>query len=180
MNVKIHLETAGAVVAAEGSADFVNGVVEQWSHLLDAASLPQHSASSLGQTEVGAQKVDDASSSQGPEQQYENVFALHNEKLKVIADIPGNSKAEVTRVAAQTLLFGEYLRGNETVTAENIKAVCLDHGSYDSSNFASHLKSLKSKVVMDAKPGGDYTVKLTAPGRKAAKEVVEALERQGS
>ena len=178
MSVKIHLEHAGNVVAAEGEVEFVKDFIDEWKHLLQAtseASKPKSTQEDPPSKHVAASPK----GGQSPDEAYENVFALHNEKLKVIADLPSSSKAEATRVASQALLFGEYLRGNESVSAESIKAVCLDHGCYDSKNFASHLKSLKSKVVMDPKPGGDYSVKLTAPGRKAAQELVRQLNDQG-
>lgn len=178
MSIKIHLEHAGNIVAAEGEADFVKDFINEWKHLLGAtseASKPQHAQENSPSAKHVATGP---KGGQSPDEAYENVFALHNEKLKVIANLPDSSKAETTRIASQVLLYGEYLRGNETVSAESIKAACLDHGCYDSRNFASHLKSLKSKVVMDPKPGGDYLVKLTAPGRKAAQELVSQLNDQ--
>ena len=175
MLVKIHLERAGNVVAAEGEAEFVKDFINEWKHLLEAASQPSIRNHLQGNSPSAKHVVPNIKGDQSPDETYENVFALHNDKLKVIADLPSSSKAETTRVASQALLYGEYLRGNESVSAESIKVVCLDHGCYDPKNFASHLKSLKSKVVMDPKPGGDYSVKLTAPGRKAAQELVSRL-----
>lgn len=178
MSVKIHLEHAGNVVAAEGEAEFVKDFINEWKHLLGAtseASIPKHSQENPPSSKHVSTNI---KGGQSPDEAYENVFALHNDKLKVIADLPSSSKAETTRVASQALLYGEYLRGNESVSAESIKAVCLDHGCYDPKNFASHLKSLKSRIVMDPKPGGDYSVKLTAPGRKAAQELVSQLNDQ--
>ena len=178
MSVKIHLEHAGNVVAAEGEAEFVKDFIDEWRHLLEVTSEASKPEPALENSPSAKHIATSPKDNQSPDEAYENVFALHNEKLKVIADLPSSSKAETTRVAAQALLYGEYLRGNESVSAESIKAVCLDHGCYDSKNFASHLKSLKSKVVMDPKPGGDYSVKLTAPGRKAAQELVSQLNDQ--
>lgn len=175
MSVKIHLECAGNVVAAEGEIKFVKEFVDEWKHLLDATGKASGPNPAQQDSLSAKQAATNPKGGQSPDEAYENVFALHNDKLKVIADLPSSSKAETTRVASQALLYGEYLRGNESVSAESIKAVCLDHGCYDSKNFASHLKSLKSKVVMDPKPGGDYSVKLTAPGRKAAHELVSQL-----
>ena len=178
MSVKIHLEHAGNVVAAEGEAEFVKDFIDEWKHLLEVTSKASKPMPAQENWRSEKHVATSPKGGQSPDEAYENVFALHNEKLKVIADLPSSSKAETTRVASQVLLYGEYLRGNESVSAESIKTVCLDHGCYDSKNFASHLKSLKSKVVMDPKPGGDYSVKLTAPGRKAAQELVSQLNDQ--
>jgi hypothetical protein len=173
MTVKIHLEAHGAVVSAEGEVDFVNGVVERWQHLLTRTEGPVGTASRASSEVVSSEDSNNAAA----DIQYDNVFARHNDRLKIIADIPGTSKAEGTRNAALVLLYGEHLSGAEEVSAERIKEACIDHGCYDNKNFAAHLKSLKPKVVMDPKPGGDYTVKLTAPGRKSAKELVERLNQ---
>lgn len=167
VNAKIHLEANGAVVAAEGSEDFIAGVIDRWSYLLaEQVSTPPS---------VEAKRTRAEKSAESPEHSYDSVFARHNDKLKIIAHMPGNSKAEATRNTALVFLFGEFIAGKDEVSAEQIKAACLDQGCYDNKNFATHLRSLKPKVVMDPKPGGDYTVKLTAPGRKFAKELVEQL-----
>lgn len=173
MAVKVHLEVGGSIVAAEGDVDFVQGVIERWQHLLVAApnSKPSPKTSNANDPVNSRPSI-------APDSEYDNVFAKHNDRLKVIADIPGSSKAEATRNIVLVLLYGEHLSGIEEVSAERIKETCIDHGCYDNKNFAAHLKSLKPKVVMDPKPGGDYTVKLTAPGRKFAKELVERLNQQ--
>lgn len=173
MTVKVHLEIKGAVVSAEGDQAFVEVTIERWKHLLEwemectgpVATQPRELAN------VPNPGAD-------PSWQYDSVFAMHNDRIKIIATIPGSSKAEQTRNVALLLLYGEHLRGADEVTAESIKDACVDQGCYDNKNFASHLKSLKPKVVMDPKPGGDYTVKLTAPGRKSVKEMVERLNNQ--
>lgn len=173
MTVKIHLEVGGSVVAAEGDADFVQSVVERWQHLLVTTNANPTPSRTAQKASVPATHL----STNGPDSEYDNVFAKHNDRLKVIADIPGSSKAEGTRNTTLVLLYGEHLSGTEEVSAERIKEACIDHGCYDNKNFAAHLKSLKPKVVMDPKPGGDYTVKLTAPGRKFAKDLVERLNQ---
>ena len=61
------------------------------------------------------------------------------------------------------------------IPSELIRDACTEHGCFDSANFAQHLKALKEKLVMNTKAGGSFDVKLTAPGRKAAKEFVEGL-----
>jgi hypothetical protein len=76
------------------------------------------------------------------------------------------------------VLFGHYLRGDEQIPSETIRDACADQGCFDQANFAQYLKSLKEKVAMNTKPGGGYDVKLTAPGRKAARELVELLDRE--
>lgn len=158
--------------------EFVREFVDEWKHLLEGGIQVDPAVSVGTSSKSTTDKPDATKKGGGPDELFENVFAKHNEKLKVIADITGGSKAEVTRSATLVLLYGEYLLGNEEVSAESIKAVCVDQGAYDNKNFAANLKTLKPKIVMDPKPGGSYTVKLTAPGRKFAKEFVEGLNQQ--
>ncbi len=167
MQSKGTLQNGMSIVSAEGTEDFGNARIAEWKHLVDAAPVKKTS----NQAESGA-GVEAPQSSESSIAIYENVFDTHDGRLKIIQNMPGGSKAEKTRNTALTLLFGEYLTGNELITAEQLKSSCIDQGCYDPSNFASHLKSLKEKVVLNPKPGGDYTIKLTAPGRRTAKDLV--------
>lgn len=170
MQSKIMLQRGSAIVSAEGTQEFVDATVEKWGHLLELGQPPEPPGENGGADSTKAtQSTSDSTA------KFENVFDVHDGRLKIIQNMPGGSKAEKTRNTALTLLYGEYLSGNETISAEQLKGSCIDQGCYDPSNFASHLKGLKERVVLNPKPGGDYTIKLTAPGRRAAHELVTEL-----
>ncbi len=167
MQSRIMLQRGSVIVSAEGAEDFVNATIEKWGHLLEFGG-----ATEAPGREGRADPKRATQSNTDPAAEYENVFDVHDGRLKIIQSMPGSSKAEKTRNTALTLLYGEFLSGNETISAEQLKGACVDQGCYDPSNFASHLKGLKERVVLNPKPGGDYTIKLTAPGRRAAQELV--------
>lgn len=171
---KISLQVGVVSLSAEGSEAFVREMLAVWNDLVQtspANTKPTATATPQGD-QVGK---DTGTASVTGIVKFGNVFDSVDGRLKIIADIPGKSNAEKTRNIALLLLYGHLLLGTEQVASEAIRQACVDQGCYDSTNFASYLKGLKSRVVMNTKSGGGYDVKLTAPGRKDAKELVEAL-----
>jgi hypothetical protein len=104
---------------------------------------------------------------------YSSVFEVHEGKVKVITNIPGASKKEKTINAAFLCLFGSSLEGLDTVSYDDIRDICKDHGFYDSNNFSKFLKSEKALVISG--PRGKQIVKLTVPGKRRAEELVLQL-----
>jgi hypothetical protein len=177
---KISIQLGAMSLSAEGSEAFVRDAIQLWDRL--SASAPTEH-----RTPAGAHTADDAGGSMitnrapggasSAAAEYENVFDRVDGKLKVIAHVPGSTKADKTRNVALVVLYGHYLNGEEQIPSELIRETCSDQGCFDPTNFAQYLKGLKEKVAMNTKPGGGYDVKLTAPGRKAARELVETLDR---
>lgn len=170
---KIAMQNGPFSMSAEGSEAFVREVLEKWESLAlkpQAASDPATPANS-GIMDPAPPKATGGVSIDS----FENVFDRVDGKLKIIAQMPGSSKADKARATALVCLFGHYLEGSEQIPSEIIRDACTDQGCFDSTNFSKHLKSLDEKVVMNTKSGGSYDVKLTAPGRKAAKELVEEI-----
>lgn len=172
---KVMMQFGSAQLSAEGTDDFINSMFEKWSKMFEGpGALLAKPVAQLHSTEtisIGANAGQNVAG-------YENVFDELEGKLKIIAQMPGNNKADKARSTALVVLFGNLIRGQMTTSADEIREHCLDQGCYDSSNFASHLKGLKDKITMNTKPGGGYDVKLTAPGRKAAQAFVEKLNNE--
>lgn len=174
MMVKIQLANGSSSILAEGDVDYVEKFIKEWKHLVEDE----------GHNETVSQENDKSDSSlvvhgQCPNElsRYENVYAYYGEDFKIIATMPGGSKAEKSRNCTLVLLYGEYLVKNEMVSVEKIRDLCIDQGCYNSTNFSKILKSLDNNIVYNSKQGGDYDVKLTAPGRKAARELVEKINQ---
>jgi hypothetical protein len=171
--VKLAMQFGSASFSAEGSEQFVLDAYHKWSDLSQNAKF---SATVMAEkSALDGQSNGKKTNSEKPETQYENVYDEVDGKLKIIAQMPGGNKADRTRNTALALFFGNFLRGQQTTSADDLRDACQDQGCYDSSNFASHLKGLKDKVAMNTKAGGGYDIKLTAPGRKAAQSFVETL-----
>lgn len=176
MEAKISLQRGSMLLSAEGSESFVRDSVELWDKLLGAGEAetlaPQGNEASASKSgQVTQNQTENSGLSQ-----YDHVFDSVNERLKIIATIPGKSKAEQTRNVALLILYGQHLQGVDHVQSEQIRSACVDQGCYDGTNFAGYLRGLKSSVVMNTKPGGQYDIKLTAPGRKAARELADQLQ----
>jgi hypothetical protein len=175
-NCKVELRVGGSALVAEGPEAFVTSTLENWRSFFEGT---QPLEAAVGSTAATQQTNGTAATANGGgSQKYENVFDYADGKLKIICHVPGNNKAELTRSTALIYLYGRLIGGVEPTPSEEIRQACMDQGCYDPANFAQYLKGLKSRVVMNTKSGGGYDVKLTAPGRKDAKELVEKLNEQ--
>lgn len=175
---KIAIQLGARSLSAEGSEAFVREAIALWDRLEAApADLPGPAAREFSTGDMASAR---SARPKAGTSEFENVFDEVDGRLKLIAHIPGNSKADKTRNVALAILFGHYLRGEEQVPSEVIRDTCADQGCFDQANFAQSLRGLKEKVAMNTKAGGGYDVKLTAPGRKAAKELVETLNQESA
>lgn len=175
---KIAIQNGPLSLSAEGSEALVRDALQFWEKFL-GGSAPSTASTPIKQPDpidIVVQKPSDTAN--GPSK-FENVFDTVDDKLKIIAHVPGKTKAEQSRNVALVVLYGQLLLGVEQVPSDTIRQACVDQGCYDSTNFAQYLKGLKSRVVMNTKTGGGYDVKLTAPGRKDAKELIELLNGEG-
>lgn len=170
-DAKIAMQFGSSQFSAEGNEEFVQKILTQWVSLFEKNPQPPTSVYNGHEGPPTGAK----GNTENPTLRFQNVYDELEGSLKIIANMPGENKASKTRNTALVLMYGRYLLGDQTTSAESIRDACIDQGCYDGSNFASHLKALKEKVAMNTKPGGGYDVKLTAPGRKAAHDFVENL-----
>ena len=173
-NFKVDVRVAERGLTVEGTADFVNATLESWKDFLIDVKNVNSSVSSEASAKYAAPEP--SKQAVNGHTQFDNVFDSADDKLKIIATIPGKNKAELTRNTALVLLYGKLLDGSESIPSELIREACSYQGCYDSNNFAQYVKALKNRVVMNTKQGGGYDIKLTAPGRKEALELVEKLQ----
>ena len=172
---KVTMQFGAAQLSAEGTDQFINNMLDKWTGMLSGSE-----AAALAKPVVTG-SPDGGIASSNPSNSlaaYENVYDELDGKIKVIAHMPGNNKADKTRSTALVVMFGNHMKGQSTTSADEIREHCQDQGCLDSSNFASHLKGLKDKIAMNTKTGGGYDVKLTAPGRKAAQALVEKINNE--
>jgi len=174
---KIAIQLGVTSLSAEGSEAFVREAIVLWDRL-SAATSGATGANLSDEIPPASKEARASGRTSSGTSDFENVFDEVDGKLKLIAHVPGTSKADRTRSVALAVLYGHYLRGEEQIPSEVIRDACADQGCFDQANFAQYLKSLKEKVAMNTKPGGGYDVKLTSPGRRAARELVEGLNRE--
>lgn len=175
---RVEMVLGAGRLLVEGPESFVSATLSEWGPKIAIGSSGLVSDSE--QLPNSHAPEGSAAHKQKALSQYENVFDSADGKLKIIGHVPGGNKAALTRNTALIYLFGRLLEGTESVPSEEIRQACVDQGCYDPTNFAQYLKGLKTAVVMNTKPGGGYDVKLTAPGRKASRELVESLNGEAS
>lgn len=110
---------------------------------------------------------------------YPHTFEEMNGTLRVVADIPGDSKKAMMRSAALIYGYGSYMLGREVVSADEIRQVCQDHGCLDSPNFSKVFDD-KTVFVVEGVKGGKKSVKLSFQGRKQAKQLIDGIEANAS
>lgn len=169
--VEINRQTG--VIRVEGTEDFIWKVLDRLEHLLaneGAAAQAMHENASPAATHKTT-----STSAASPESLYDHVFAEQNDKLRIIAHVDEGNKADTARKLVLIYLFGAELRGKEAADSEEIRALCESHGCYDSSNFSHYMRGLKNRVLTDG-TSRKYTMRLTAPGRREAKQIVEDIQ----
>ena len=72
----------------------------------------------------------------------------------------------------------ENFDNERVVPTQEIRKQCETHGCLDAANFSSILRRIdKSYVVLKGR-GKSQTIKLTAPGKKEAKIIIESLNEE--
>jgi hypothetical protein len=177
---KIRVSLREGLLEIEGSEDFVSKQIENLkevitklpsSHipLVHPHATPPSPATGNGQppADLTAKPTEDAA-------KYENVISVAGGVVKVLKDIPGDSKAEKSANAALLYLFGKNLLTQEQATFSEIRQVCKEHACLDGANFAGSIKDQKEWFIVT---GGrkSEVAQLTKPGKKQAQSVVDSL-----
>ena len=167
-----------------GSQEFVEGQIEKHgdtlSDLLNKLQQVRVGVNSgSSETNIDTPPNDEPTNTgSNVDKPFENVLAFDDENgVSVIVSIPGKNSKEKTVNAGLLYLLGKDLVGETKVPFKEIRQVCTDHGFLDSSNFAQSIKSERSLFVVSGS-GQSQEAKLTVPGKKAARELAEALENQ--
>jgi len=103
---------------------------------------------------------------------YPEVFSEINGKLKIVKDIPGESKKEKMTNIAMLFCFGNELMGNEQISSKDIREICEQHGCLDGPNF-SKIFDDTTIFLSDGVKGGIKQVKLTFNGKKKTEALLK-------
>ena len=98
---------------------------------------------------------------------FENIYTIDNEKVKILKTLPGNDRDKTISIALIILYAKSQLKIEEVEVSE-IRDACKAEGC-NPSNFAKYLKSEKRVLNQNGK------LKLTKPGIIAAHELLETL-----
>jgi hypothetical protein len=167
-----------------GSEDFVSKHLEAFGDvlrtLLQRSEKPMHRgqdmANSLDAPPAAVGSKSDVSSA-GSLDNYQNLFAIADDKIQITKDIPGSSKPEKTINAALLCLFGNSLRGTDELGFDTIRDVCQAHSCLDSPNFARTLKAAKEYLICSGS-SRKQIAKLSHPGKRQAEKMAKELNVQ--
>lgn len=105
---------------------------------------------------------------------YENVFAIQGDIIRIVADIPGNSQAKRMINVILLYLWARLEQGIEVATFQEIREFCKLQGEFDSTNFSKHMDAHKKffLIMGDSKI---RSVRLIRPGIKEAEKLLNEL-----
>jgi hypothetical protein len=164
---RIKLSIAEGTFEIEGPESFVSKQIEAFGDVIkkalsDPAKKPK--------TKDKAEETDPP----GGGGDYSDVFELHEGAVKVLADIPGDNNKSKTVNAGLIAAFARSTEGADTVSFDDVREICKQHSCLDATNFSKYLKGEKKAFVFGGTPK-KQTIKLTVPGKKQAKALVEGL-----
>jgi hypothetical protein len=105
---------------------------------------------------------------------YEDVFAISGDTVRIIADIPGNSQAKRMINVILLYLWVRQRQGQETATFSEIREFCKLQGEFDGANFSKHVESQKKYFLLSS-DSKNKTVRLIRPGVKEAERLLKDL-----
>lgn len=167
----------GSSLEIEGSESFVKEQLERLEPILKQ-SVGGSGRHQGGQGSIATQPPNAPNSKQVADGNalgaYPNLFALADEKIQILKDLPGSNKAQKSVSAALLLALANTLRGQETTSYDAIRGLCTSHACLDSTNFSKTLKAEKELFLIAGTPK-NQTVRLSVPGRKKAEELAASL-----
>lgn len=109
-----------------------------------------------------------------PQNRFENVLAFEDGRVNVLQIPPSSKRSEQAIATALIYLWGKLQLGISDVPFSEIRQVCRSHGCLDESNFAGHLKSAKTELIINGS-GKSQSAKLSVPGQRRALALIEQL-----
>ncbi len=185
--VRVLISLAEGKFEIEGDAAFVERQLDRFDELLKAwtdrrepakNSIPIASPGASAQTENSEQGERLAKKQNSKTlDHYDHLFALADEKIQILKDIPGSTASEKMVAVGLLLAYGNALAGEDTTTFDEIRDTCKAHGCLDATNFSKRLKDQREIFVFGGGPKSQ-TLKLTVPGRKRAEQLADELQAQ--
>jgi hypothetical protein len=180
-NSKFKLTKDGIEIS--GSEEFVESQLQTFKELieksfekiLDGYSMPNALPSPTSKT--GIVPVSEEAEFVEVDQShldYEDVFTISGDTVRIIADIPGKSQAKRMINAVLLYLWVRQRQGQETATFAEIREFCKLQGEFDGPNFSKHVESQK-KYFLVSSDSKNKTVRLIRPGIKEAERLLKEL-----
>ncbi len=103
-----------------------------------------------------------------------NLYAVANDKVQILKDIPGSNASEKMVNVGLLLAYASFLQSADSTTVKAISEACRSHGCLDATNLSKRLKEQKDAFIFSG-ARKSQTVTLTVPGRKRAETLAQTL-----
>lgn len=168
---KVNISLGDCVLEFSGSEAFVQKQIDEFKGLihgkLKAVKVRKPKDKALGEQadEVNDQFI-----------LYPNVIEYDGETINILK-VDGNNNSAKTKSLAFTYLWAKGKFDNNPVSTNEIQKQYVEHGCYDG-NFSSVLRKIDKSFVVLKGAGKSQTIKLTAPGKRHAKELITSLNEE--
>jgi len=174
---RVRVSLTDGVLEFEGPENFVAGLVEKFSKVIQTALAgeapdAQPAAASVHQAAVSAPPAPDVA--------LKDIFAATETGVQILRALPGSTKAERAVNLARLYLYGlQVLKQRDTALFVEVGRVCRAHGCYDPHNMAAYLKGNRTSFVFGGK-GKRQTIKLSAPGVEGTAALIARIRAGGN
>lgn len=135
--------------------------------------------SASNHNEIGfVESSEKESSKDSIEDLFPHIFAIDNDKVNIICDIPGSTDSKKALNVALLYSYAQKKRGFADVSVDEIRDICKIHACFDSSNFSSHIKNGNPKLYLDKGSNSNRVITLTIPGEKSALELLKSIKSE--
>lgn len=169
-NARVHISVSSGTIEIEGTENFVTAQINRFEPYIKSAfdrakkTIANNADALPGVGEKGPNDLT----------KYSNLFAVSDGEVKILKDLPGDSKAQKTVSAALLMAFANTFLGVEATSYDTIRDICNAHACLDSANFSKTLKAEKEIFII----GGTskrQTLTLSMPGKRKAEEMAKKL-----
>lgn len=171
----VRLSVGNVTIEVSGSEDFVESQLDQYEHFLqDAESAEAQVEEYSNQTPSTAKE----NLQDGPDE-YSDIFGVSEdgEVSFRFYELPGNGYKESQINCAILYLYALSTANKDPkVDTDVIRKICDEYREIDS-NFLSNLRDEKKALDVEGE-GKSHTVRLTPPGHKKAKQIIDTY-REG-
>ena len=189
---RVHVSLTDGVLEFEGPENFVTGLVEKFTGVIQAALAGEPpDANDAGGGDNGRNRAGDAqpaaasvpqvaSAPPAPDVALKDLFAATETGVQILRALPGATKAQRAVNLAKLYLYGlQALKQRDTALFAEIGRLCRAHGCYDSHNMAASLKGDRSSFVFGGR-GKRQTLKLSAPGMEGTAALIVRIRAGGN
>jgi hypothetical protein len=173
---KVNISLGDCTLEFSGSEGFVQKQIDEFKELIHGKLKLAKDGTIKNKPPVEQKDKVDGTTQDSSFDAYPNVIHYDdNEKTVNILNVCGNNNVEKTKNLAFIYLWANEKFDKNPAPTKEIQSQCLTHGCFDATNFSTILKKIDKKHVILTGKGKSQTIKLTAPGRKYAEELIKSL-----